>query len=68
MNTKPGYQTTEFWVTMLVNAISSLAIFGVVTPDEGEAAKGNIQEIVTAGTALITNVAYIISRAWVKKS
>jgi hypothetical protein len=26
---KPGYQTTEFWQTLLVNVIALLALFGV---------------------------------------
>ena len=64
--TKPGYKTTEFWLTMVVNAVSAAAIFGIVTPEESEATKGNIQEIVAAATALLTNMAYIWSRAKVK--
>ena len=37
METKPGYLTTEFWVTVLLQVVGFLALLGVFTPDQASA-------------------------------
>jgi len=66
---KPGYRTTEFWVTVAVLAATILAGLGVISPSEAETLKGKAREIADLAVKLIgalTPVAYIIARAVVK--
>jgi len=62
METKPGFLTTEFWLTLMFGlAGTGLTVWG--------AAKGN-DVMMAAGATLIglTGTAYSISRATVKKA
>lgn len=34
LETKPGYKTTEFWVTIATQVISLVALSGVLTPEQ----------------------------------
>lgn len=55
---KPGFKTTEFWVTLATNLIGLLVLFGVVGPEQQE-------ELVQAAGGLvsaISSAAYAISR------
>ena len=77
-NVKPGIKSTEFWVTVGVQAVAMLALFGVFTPEQVKDLGGQlpemgtlINEIVTKITALgamvITAYRYITGRSAVKK-
>ncbi len=46
---KPGYRTTEFWVTLTGQVIALLVLFKCVSPAEGQ----------TLGTALTNAVAAV---------
>ena len=50
--TKPGWQTSEFWVTILVQVVSILSAMGVLTPDEAS----HWQSIAATGGGLIASV------------
>jgi hypothetical protein len=75
---KPGYKTTEFWITMLIQLLGIGTLTGVVTPDQSTViadAAGQGAEIATTGytqvMALIAMVGsafgYDISRGNAKK-
>lgn len=66
MPVKPGYMTTEFWVTVLVQIVSILSISGVFTTEQAT----QWQKVAEVGGGLIamiiSNVAYAMSRAKTK--
>ena len=73
MDIKPGYRTTEFWLTAIVNMagaiIAILAGRGLMTSDEGDLWLVLIQSIAVAIIPLalaIVDAAYIQSRGSVK--
>jgi predicted aconitase with swiveling domain len=67
---KPGILTTEFWLALVVPVIAILVIFGVLTPDEGDALVITIGDAIVTVGALLASLpsisAYIKSRAEVK--
>ena len=60
---KPGYKTTEFWMTMLVNVIAILTMLDVFTPDQQDALLSVVAAVVTA----LATFGYSISRGLAKK-
>jgi hypothetical protein len=66
---KPGYQTTEFWLTVAAQAIAILVLFGLPTAEE-QAVNGWLIEAVEAAGAFLVIIAtgwkYIEGRAKVK--
>ncbi|MCL4389831.1 MAG: hypothetical protein M1484_04500 [Patescibacteria group bacterium] len=66
MELKPGYQSTEFYVTLISQAIGILALTGVVIPDQiGELSKAIIT-IIGALISIVPAVVYIFNRTWLK--
>ncbi len=69
---KPGYQTTEFWMTFVGLLVPFFVLFGVLTPEEGEALILTTVDAITAIGALLVSaapiLAYIKSRAQVKSA
>lgn len=66
MELKPGYQSTEFYVTLISQAIGILALTGVVIPNQaGELAKA-VVTIVGALISIVPAVVYIFNRTWLK--
>ena len=65
---KPGWKTTEFWLT-LVTAFSGLAVlFGYVTPEEGSAITGGIMQVIGGVVSVATVFGYTLSRGKVKQN
>ena len=67
---KPGYKTTEFWLTVAIQILPMLVIFNVLSQPEADTLSQSIQQAVQAIAALITALApiwrYIESRKAVK--
>lgn len=67
---KPGWQTTEFWQTIILQALAFATILGVVSPADASGIGGGIASMVQNVVALIiaggTVVQYISSRTKVK--
>ena len=65
---KPGYKTTEFWISVLTAGIGVVAAAGGFTPDQVTATT----DLITQGGGLIATVAasfgYAISRGLAKKN
>jgi len=57
---KPGYQTTEFWVTAVTQVIAILTTVAVLSPRDAGALTDNTTSIVTAIFTLGTNAAAVI--------
>lgn len=60
---KPGYLTTEFWMSIGVAVVGLLIGYGVLTSEEADLWLALIAAIIPA----IVTVGYSISRAIVKK-
>jgi hypothetical protein len=75
MNPKPGYKTTEFWITAVTNiggaVIALLAGYGLIKSDEGELWLALAQALALAIVPLalaFVNGRYIQARATVKSN
>lgn len=73
MEPKPGYKTTEFWITAVVNIaagiIGILAARGLVTPDEGDLWVALVQAVAVAVAPIVMAIVtaqYTQSRTAVK--
>jgi hypothetical protein len=68
---KPGYQTTEFWVTLFGQAIALLTTIGVFNSQDAATLGDGITKIVTAvftlGTSALVALHYVKSR-WALKA
>lgn len=72
---KPGFKTTEFWVTLLVQALGILALTGVLTPEmsatigeQGQIVVEAIGQIAGALMAAISATGYAKARGEAKKT
>ena len=67
---KPGWQTTEFWQTIILQGLALATILGVVSPGDATGIGGGLASMVQNVVALIiaggTVVQYISSRTKVK--
>jgi uncharacterized membrane protein len=62
MNTKPGYLTTEFWLTLATAIFGGLVALGVLNKEQSDA----LLAIIVALIPAIVVAAYSISRARAK--
>lgn len=65
---KPGYKSTEFWVTVLVQVVGVIAALGLVTPDQSDTL---VKAVIQGGGIigmLLSAFGYAKSRAAVKSA
>lgn len=65
-NLKPGFLTTEFWVTAIVSILSVLAGFGVIGPQDQTQLMEAAKAIVGGVSAVLFILHYIESRKALK--
>lgn len=69
---KPGWQTSEFWLSIAAQLIALLVLTGVIAASDKDTVQGSISELIKSAFALIvsaTNVwKYIQSRIEAKKA
>lgn len=67
---KPGYKTTEFWMSLIPQILVVAVAFGWFTADDAEkigtAAPIVVKTVSTAAVAAVSFVAYIWSRVKIK--
>jgi len=63
METKPGYKTTEFWLSTVATVIGFLLASGLL---EGQEADSWVMKVVGGVVAVLTALGYNASRAKVK--
>lgn len=63
---KPGYKTSEFWVTMVAQVVGLLTAMGVVSPAHTSDLSMAINTVIGALLALLPAMAYIFNRTWLK--
>jgi len=66
MPIKPGYQTTEFYITLATLLTQVLVIAGIIGPQEATDTEAALKTGISGLVILITTVAYIIGRVQVK--
>jgi hypothetical protein len=59
---KPGYKTTEFWLTLLAMVLSMLFAAGVF----GE--QSTVYRVLEVGAAVLAGLGYTVTRGGVKKA
>ena len=64
---KPGWQSTEFWVTIVTSLISVLAAGGYISPADAETATGGATQIAGLIGLVVAQVGYSVSRGNAKK-
>jgi len=64
---KPGWKSTEFWVTVVTSLISILAAGGFISVDDAETAQGGATQIAGLIGLVIAQVGYATSRGSAKK-
>lgn len=62
--TRPGYKTTEFWITLLVTIISTLYASGVISPEGGSPTA----KVIAFIAAALASLGYTVSRGVAKKA
>lgn len=69
---KPGYKTTEFWVTLISQALSVLVLLRIITPQDETTLGGALTNAVAAVFALLTSAKvvgdYLRSRTALKQA
>lgn len=62
---KPGWKTTEFWVSTILGGLSMLTALGIIGPSEGDYVRGHIQQWAILASGIIA-FGYNLSRAIAK--
>lgn len=57
---KPGYKTTEFWISTANAVIMVLVGLGVVSADQGETLGDSIASAIVAGFALVAAIVPVV--------
>ena len=67
---KPGYQTTEFWLTLVSQVVPVLVLTGVLDPEDATGVQDGAANAIVTGAAFLqavaTAVMYIYNRARIK--
>ncbi len=65
---KPGYKTTEFWMSLVTQIVALLVLFGVIEPAAQEQVSGSLTQLVAAIAAVFNAAGYAFSRGLAKKN
>lgn len=65
---KPGIKTTEFWVTVTVQAVGVVAALGLVTPEQSDVLVKAVTQVGGIVAMLVAAFAYNQGRSQVKAS
>lgn len=70
MNPKPGWQTSEWWVTIVTQFLSFMVLLGVITMQDLNTLQGAVGAMVTAVFTVVSSAVviwkYIQSRMEIK--
>ena len=64
---KPGYKTTEFWITITVQLVGLVAVLGYVTPEQSSAISQAAVQIGGAVSMVAAAFGYNLSRGIAKR-
>jgi hypothetical protein len=60
---KPGYKTTEFWLSVVASLISILYASGVISPDGAS----TVEQVVAMIAAALASLGYSVARGIAKR-
>ena len=63
---KPGYQTTEFWITLVAQVVGVLQVLGVVSSEHATTINQGMGQIIGGLVMVLPALAYIYSRTKAK--
>lgn len=63
---KPGWQSTEFWITLGSIGLGVLVLTGVLTPSESAGYMVQVEQIAASLMIILPQLGYSISRGKVK--
>lgn len=55
---KPGYQTTEFWLTLLVNLVAVGSAFGVLNGEQAQALTNAAPQLAVVAVLIFAGAAF----------
>lgn len=61
MDTKPGYKTTEFWLSVVAMAVGAVMASGIVETDSG------FDKALGLAATILASLGYTVSRTMVKR-
>jgi hypothetical protein len=64
---KPGYRTTEFWISLASQVLGILVILGVITPEQQGAVAEGLNQIIGAALMVASSFGYSLSRGIAKQ-
>lgn len=64
--TKPGYKTTEFWVTLVIQVIGIAVLFGWITPEQRDTLVQAVQQGAAAIAMALSAFGYAVARGKAK--
>jgi len=65
---KPGWKTTEFWVTMATSVLGLLALTGTLTPEKSSELTKQLLPIIGVLVPAIVGAGYSVSRGTAKRN
>ena len=65
---KPGYKTTEFWLSLSTSVIGLLVILGVITPDKSSEMMEIVRQVIGVVMLVLPQFGYTLSRGNAKAS
>jgi len=65
---KPGYKTTEFWLTLVTNAVGIAVLMGAVSPEAQEPLVQAAGQLAGGVIAAVSALGYALSRGKAKQN
>ena len=65
---KPGYRTTEFWVTVLIQVVGLVAALGFLTPEQADTLSQALTQLGGIVVMVAGQFGYSLSRGAAKKN
>lgn len=63
---KPGWHSSEFWVTLVSHVVAIAVLFGVVPQESVDSVTQAVTGVAALLTVLVTSLSYTLSRKEVK--
>lgn len=63
---KPGWKTSEFWLTAVTSVLSILVMAGAIGPDDSSRLVALVKDVIAGVIALIGVIGYVAGRVKLK--
>lgn len=65
---KPGYKTTEFWISLGTSVVGLLVLSGVLTPDKSSEIMVVLEQALAVAMIILPQFGYTLSRGKAKSA